>query len=76
MLDFNIGDHVYVIKRDGRKQLGEIKQIVRNLTEDEHFQAYVVTFVTSRGPISEHYLQFELQLGSREAGAPLCGSDS
>ena len=62
MLDFKVGDRVHVIKRQGRnRQLGKIKRIVPNLSDEDRFQAYVVAFDTSAGIISEHYLQYELQ---------------
>ena len=62
MPDFRVGEHVRVINRGARdKQVGEIKSVVPNLTNDEQFQAYVVVFETGDGAISEHYLQYELQ---------------
>jgi hypothetical protein len=61
MPDFKVGDHVHVIKRQGRnRQLGKIERIVPNLSDEERFQAYVVSFDTGAGIISEHYLQYEL----------------
>jgi hypothetical protein len=67
MHDFKVGDHVHVIKRQGRsRQLGKIKRIVPNLSDDERFQAYVVAFDTSTGIVSEHYLQYELQAPGAE----------
>jgi len=70
LTDFKIGDHVHVIKRQGRnRQIGKIKRIVPNLSNDERFQAYVVVFDTSAGIISEHYLQYELQSPGTEPQA-------
>jgi Fe-S cluster biogenesis protein NfuA len=60
--DFRVGDRVRVINRGARdKQLGEIKAVVPNLTNEGQFQAYIVVFETGDGVISEHYLQYELQ---------------
>ena len=71
MQDFKVGDHVHVIKRKGRKrQLGKIKRIVPNLSNEERFQAYVVAFDTNAGLISEHYLQYELQSSDAEHQGP------
>ena len=71
MQDFKVGDHVHVIKRQGRnRQLGKIKRIVPNLSDEERFQAYVVSFDTNAGVISEHYLQYELQSSSTEHQGP------
>jgi hypothetical protein len=70
MPDFKVGEHVRVINRGARyMQLGEIQDVVPNLTNEEQFQAYVVAFETGVGVISEHYLQYELQHSDRQRGA-------
>jgi hypothetical protein len=69
MPDFRVGEHVRVINRGARNmQLGEIRDVVLNLTNEERFQAYIVAFETDEGVISEHYLQYELQRSGDRQG--------
>ena len=61
MANFSPGDAVRVLTGTRNGQLGKIKNIVPNVTADEHFQAYVVVFDADAAALPEHYLQYELQ---------------
>jgi hypothetical protein len=63
MANFSPGDVVRVVTGTRNGQLGKIKNIVPNVTADEHFQAYVVVF-SDATTMPEHYLQYELQPAS------------
>jgi hypothetical protein len=61
MTNFSTGDAVRVVTGTRIGQLGKIKDVVPNVTADEHFQAYVVVFDGDGASLPEHYLQYELQ---------------
>ena len=62
MSRFKVGDYVrlnYHTAHDG--QTGLVRDIIPNITDDERFQPYIVEFRTLTGPVSGHYLEYELQ---------------
>ena len=63
MARLKFGDPVRVLRNTARKgQIGTIIDVVAHVTNDDHFQCYVVRFDTVKGPVSEYYLRHELYI--------------
>ncbi len=47
-----------------RGEIGTIIQLAPNITFEDRFQSYVVQFDTASGRVTEHYLQYESDVGA------------
>ena len=58
---FKHGDRVRLMTQASSGQLGLVKDIIPNLTDEDRFQPYLVEISGPTGTVLEHYLEYELQ---------------
>ena len=66
MSRFKVGDQVRVLRNTARKgEVGKIIDVVPIMTFEGCSESYLVQFDTAKGPVSEHYLHYDLYIPLR-----------